>query len=156
MEVYDFMKTEKHVIANNPKAYHDYFIEDTIECGLVLVGTEVKSIRDGKVNLKDSFAMIKDSELYLHNMHISPYKQGSFSNVDPMRTRKLLLHKKEIIKLSNQIAQKGVTLVPVSLYFNKNRVKLELAVAKGKKLYDKRQDIAKKDAERRLLQHIDR
>jgi len=150
------MKTEKHVIANNPKAYHDYFIEDTIECGLVLVGTEVKSIRDGKVNLKDSFAMIKDSELYLHNMHISPYKQGSFSNVDPMRTRKLLLHKKEIIKLSNQIAQKGVTLVPVSLYFNKNRVKLELAVAKGKKLYDKRQDIAKKDAERRLLQHIDR
>ena len=150
------MKTEKHVIANNPKAYHDYFIEDTIECGLVLVGTEVKSIRDGKVNLKDSFAMIKDSELYLHNMHISPYKQGSFSNVDPMRTRKLLLHKKEIIKLLNQIAQKGVTLVPVSLYFNKNRVKLELAVAKGKKLYDKRQDIAKKDAERRLLQHIDR
>ena len=89
-------------------------------------------------------------------MHISPYKQGSFSNVDPMRTRKLLLHKKEIIKLSNQIAQKGVTLVPVSLYFNKNRVKLELAVAKGKKLYDKRQDIAKKDAERRMLRNVDR
>lgn len=146
----------KNVIANNPKAYHDYFIEDTIECGLVLVGTEVKSIRDGKVNLKDSFAMIKNSELFLHNMHISPYKQGSFSNVDPMRTRKLLLHKKEIIKLSNQIAQKGITLVPVSLYFSKNKVKLELAIAKGKKLYDKRQDIAKKDAERRLQQHIDR
>ena len=146
----------KNIIANNPKAYHDYFIEDTIECGIALVGTEVKSIREGKVNLKDSFAMIKDSELFLHNMHVSPYKQGSFSNVDPMRTRKLLLHKKEIIKLSNQIAQKGITLVPVSLYFNKNHVKLELAVAKGKKLYDKRQDIAKKDSERRMLQHIDR
>ena len=150
------MKDEKKVISNNPKAYHDYFIEDTIECGIALVGTEVKSIRDGKVNLKDSFAMIKNSELFLHNMHISPYKQGSFSNVDPMRTRKLLLHKKEIIKLSNQIAQKGVTLVPVSLYFNKNRVKLELAIAKGKKLYDKRQDIAKKDAERRMLRNVDR
>ena len=150
------MKDEKKVISNNPKAYHDYFIEDTIECGIALVGTEVKSIRDGKVNLKDSFAMIKNAELFLHNMHISPYKQGSFSNVDPMRTRKLLLHKKEIIKLSNQIAQKGVTLVPVSLYFNKNRVKLELAIAKGKKLYDKRQDIAKKDAERRLIKHVDR
>ena len=139
------MKEEKKIIANNPKAYHDYFIEDTIECGLELVGTEVKSIRDGKVNLKDSFAMIKNAELFLHNMHISPYKQGSFSNVNPMRTRKLLLHKKEIIRLANQIAQKGITLVPVSIYFNKNRVKLELAVAKGKKLYDKRQDIAKKD-----------
>ena len=150
------MKNEKNIISNNPKAYHDYFIEDTIECGVALVGTEVKSIREGKVNLKDSFAMIKDSELFLHNMHVSPYKQGSFSNVDPMRTRKLLLHKKEIIKLSNQISQKGVTLVPVSLYFSKNKVKLELAVAKGKKLYDKRQDIAKKDAERRLLQHVDR
>lgn len=149
-------KEEKNIIANNPKAYHDYFIEDTIECGIALVGTEVKSIREGKVNLKDSFAMIKNAELFLHNMHVSPYKQGSFSNVDPMRTRKLLLHKKEIIKLSNQIAQKGVTLVPVSLYFNKNHVKLELAVAKGKKLYDKRQDIAKKDAARRVLQHIDR
>lgn len=148
-------KEEKVIISNNPKAYHDYFIEDTIECGIALVGTEVKSIREGKVNLKDSFAMIKNAELFLHNMHISPYKQGSFSNVDPMRTRKLLLHKKEIIKLSNQIAQKGVTLVPVSLYFNKNRVKLELAIAKGKKLYDKRQDIAKKDAARRVLQHVD-
>lgn len=150
------MKDSKNIIANNPKAYHDYFIENTIECGIALVGTEVKSVREGKVNLKDSFAMIKNSEIYLYNMHISPYKQGSFSNVDPMRTRKLLLHKKEIIKLSNQIAQKGITLVPVSLYFNQNKVKLELAIAKGKKLYDKRQDIAKKDAERRLLKHVDR
>ena len=150
------MKDNKKTIANNPKAYHDYFIEDTIECGIALVGTEVKSIRDGKVNLKDSFAMIKNEEIFLHNMHISPYSQGSFSNVDPMRTRKLLLHKKEIIKLSNQIAQKGITLVPVSIYFSKNRVKLELAIAKGKKLFDKRQSIAKKDAERRLLQHVDR
>ncbi len=150
------MKSEKKIIANHPKAYHDYFIEDTIECGIALVGTEVKSIREGKVNLKDSYAMLKEEELYLHNMHISPYQQGSFSNVDPMRARKLLLHKKEIIKLSQQIMQKGITLVPVSLYFRKNHVKLELAIAKGKKLYDKRQDIAKKDAERRLLQHMDR
>lgn len=150
------MKNDKDVIANNPKAYHDYFIKDTIECGIALVGTEVKSIRAGKVNLKDSFAMIKNNELYIHNMHISSYTQGSFSNVNPLRTRKLLLHKRELIKLSNQVAQKGVTLVPVSIYFNKNHVKVEIAIAKGKKLYDKRQDIAKKDAERRLLKHIDR
>ncbi len=147
-------KEKENTIANNPKAYHDYFIESTIECGIALYGTEVKSIREGKVNLKDSFAMLKNNELYLHNMHISPYKQGSYTNVDPMRTRKLLLHKKEIIKLANQIAQKGITLVPTSLYFQKNLVKLELAIAKGKKLYDKRQDIAKKDAERRMLQHL--
>lgn len=144
---------EQKVIANNPKARHDYFIDDTLECGIVLVGTEVKSIRNGKVNLKDSFAMIKDGELYIHNMHISPYEQGNIYNKDPMRTRKLLVHKREIQKLIGMIKQKGITLVPLSIYFDRNHVKLELAVARGKKLYDKRQDIAKKDAERRIQQY---
>ena len=148
--------TEQRVIANNPKARHDYFIDDTLECGIALVGTEVKSIRNGKVNLKDSFAMIKDGELYIHNMHISPYEQGNINNKDPMRTRKLLVHKREIQKLIGMIKQKGITLVPLSIYFDRNHVKLELAVARGKKLYDKRQDIAKKDAERRMLQRVDK
>ena len=145
--------TEQRVIANNPKARHDYFIDDTLECGIALVGTEVKSIRNGKVNLKDSFAMIKEGELYIHNMHISPYEQGNINNKDPMRTRKLLVHKREIQKLIGMIKQKGITLVPLSIYFDRNHVKLELAVARGKKLYDKRQDIAKKDAERRIQQY---
>ena len=142
----------KSIIANNPKAYHDFFIEETYECGISLVGTEVKSIRNRKVNLKDSFVQIKNGEAYVINMHISPYFEGSFANVDAMRNRKLLLKKREIAKLANLIAQKGVTLVPTSIYFVKNLVKLEVAVAKGKKLYDKRQDIAKKDAERRMRQ----
>lgn len=147
---------EKNVIANNPKARHDYFIDDTLECGIALTGTEVKSIRDGKVNLKDSFAMIKDEELFIHNMHISPYEQGNIFNKDPMRTRKLLVHKREIQKLLGMIKQKGIALVPLSIYFDKNHVKVELAIARGKKLYDKRQDIAKKDAERRILQRVDK
>lgn len=144
---------EKKIIANNPKARHDYFIDDTLECGIALSGTEVKSIREGKVNLKDSFAMIKNEELYIHNMHISPYEQGNINNKDPMRTRKLLAHKKEIQKLVGMIKQKGITLVPLSIYFDRNHVKIELAIARGKKLYDKRQDIAKKDAERRMQQY---
>lgn len=142
--------TEKNYIANNPKAKHDYFIDETIECGIVLAGTEVKSIKAGKVNIKDSFAMIKNEELFIHNMHISPYEQGNINNKDPMRTRKLLAHKKEIRKLIGMIKQKGITLVPTSIYFVKNHVKVEIAIARGKKLYDKRQDIAKKDAERRM------
>lgn len=146
--------TETRIIANNPKARHDYFIDDTIECGIVLSGTEVKSIRDGKVNLKDSFAMIKDGELFIHSMHISPYEKGNIFNKDPLRTRKLLVHKKEIQKLTGMIKQKGITLIPLSLYFDRNRVKIELAIARGKKLYDKRQDIAKKDAERKILQSM--
>ena len=146
--------TEQRVIANNPKARHDYFIDDTLECGIALVGTEVKSIRNGKVNLKDSFAMIKDGELYIHNMHISPYEQGNINNKDPMRTRKLLVHKREIQKLIGMIKQKGITLVPLSIYFDRNHVKLELAVARGKKLYDKRQDLAKKDAERQIAYQL--
>ncbi len=143
---------EKRIIANNPKARHDYFIDDILECGIALSGTEVKSIRDGKVNLKDSFAMIKDGELFIHNMHISPYEKGNIFNKDPMRTRKLLVHKKEIQKLFGMIKLKGITLVPLSVYFDKNHVKIELAIARGKKIYDKRQDIAKKDAERRMQQ----
>lgn len=147
---------ERKVIANNPKARHDYFIDDTLECGIVLAGTEVKSIRAGKINLKDSFAMIKNGELFIHNMHISPYEQGNINNKDPMRTRKLLIHKREIQKLFGMIKQKGIALVPLSIYFNKNHVKIEIAIARGKKLYDKRQDIAKKDAERRIMQRLDK
>jgi SsrA-binding protein len=138
------------IIANNPKARHDYSVQDTIECGIVLVGTEVKSIRNKKVNIKDSYALIKNGELFILNMHISPYEEGSYSNVNPTRTRKLLANKREIVKLANMVAQKGVTLVPLSVYFLKNHVKVELAIAKGKKLYDKREDTAKKDAERRM------
>ena len=143
---------ERTVIANNPKARHDYTIEDTIECGIVLVGTEVKSIRNKKVNIKDSYAQIKNGELFILNMHISPYEEGSYNNVGATRTRKLLANKREINKLSALVAQKGVTLVPTSIYFLKNHVKVEVAIAKGKKIYDKRQDIAKKDAERRMRQ----
>ena len=143
---------ERVVIANNPKAKHDYTIEDTLECGISLVGTEVKSIRNKKVNIKDSYAQVKNGELYILNMHISPYDEGSFSNVSSTRTRKLLANKREINKLQAMVSQKGVTLVPLSVYFIKNFVKVEIAIAKGKKLYDKRQDIAKKDAERRMRQ----
>lgn len=150
------MENDKKIIASNPKARHDYFIDKTIECGIELVGTEVKSIRNGKVNMKDSYCGIKNGELFVYNLHISPYEKGNIFNKDPMRTRKLLVHKQEILKLVGLIKQKGVTLVPLSLYWDKNHVKLDLAVARGKKLYDKRQDIAKKDAERRLLQHVDR
>ena len=130
-------QTERVIIANNPKARHDYSIVDTLECGLVLVGTEVKSVRNKKVNLKDSYVQIKNGELYIINMHISPYEQGSFSNVDPTRNRKLLASKREINKLNAQVAQKGVTLVPLSIYFVKNLVKIEIAIAKGKKLYER-------------------
>lgn len=146
----------ENVISTNNKAKHDYFIDSTIECGIELVGTEVKSIRDGKVNMKDSFAQIKNGELFILNLHISPYEKGNIFNKDPMRTRKLLVHKKEITKLIGLVKQQGVALVPLSMYWDKNHVKLELAIARGKKLYDKRQDIAKKDAERRMLQRIDR
>ena len=141
-------------IASNPKARHDYFIDDTIECGIELVGTEVKSVRLGKVNMKDSYALIKNGELFVLGMHISPYEQGNIFNKDPLRTRKLLAHKKEIQKLIGMVKQKGVTLVPLSLYWVKNKIKLEIGIARGKKLYDKRQDIAKKDAERRIQRYL--
>ncbi len=141
------------VLSTNRKARHDYFIEDTIETGIVLKGTEVKSIRLGKLNLKDSYASIDKGEVYLNNMHISPYEQGNIYNVDPVRKRKLLLHKREIRKLSQEVSLKGLTLVPLSVYLKDGKVKIELAIARGKKLYDKREDIAKKDAERRMRQH---
>ena len=138
------------LIAKNPTAKHNYFIEDTIETGIVLSGTEIKSIRNGKVNLKDSYASIKDGEVYIYHMHISPYEHGNIYNKDPLRDRKLLLHDREIAKLMGFIKQKGYTLIPVSLYFKGNLVKLELGIGKGKKLYDRRQDIAKKDAQREI------
>ncbi len=141
------------VVATNRKARFEYFIEDTMEAGLVLTGTEVKSIRQGKLNIKDSYASIEKGEIFINNLHISPYEQGNIYNVDPLRKRKLLLHKREIRKLMASVTQKGYTLVPLSVYIKDGLVKVELATAKGKKLYDKRDDIAKKDAERRMQQH---
>ena len=137
-------------IAQNKKARHDYFIEETYECGIELVGTEVKSLREGKVNLKDSYASITEGEVFVKNMHISPYEKGNIFNKDPLRERKLLLHKREILKLIGKIKEKGYSLIPLSLYFKNSKVKLELALARGKKLYDKRDDIAKKDASREI------
>lgn len=142
------------IIAKNPVAYHNYSIEDTIEAGIVLTGTEIKSIRKGSVNLKDSYANIKNGEAYIYSMHISPYENGNIFNKDPLRDRKLLLNKLEINKLIGLIKQKGYTLVPVSLYFKNNFVKLELGIGKGKKLFDKREDIAKKDAEMKIRRAI--
>lgn len=141
-------------IATNRKARHEYFIEETIEAGIVLKGTEVKSIRQGKVNIKESYATIKNGEVFLNGMHVSPYEQGNIYNVDPLRQRKLLLNKREIRKLNSYLMQKGYTLVPLSIYIKNGLVKVELAVAKGKKMYDKREDIARKDAERRVRQHL--
>lgn len=137
------------IISNNKKAYHDYFIEDTYEAGIELLGTEIKSVRLGSVNLKDSFVRIKNEEAFLENMHISPYEQGNRFNHEPLRTRKLLLHKKEILKLSQKIKEDGLTIVVTKIYFGKgSKVKVEIALAKGKKLYDKRQDLKEKDAKR--------
>lgn len=140
------------IIAKNPNARHNYTIEETIEAGIVLSGTEIKSVRAGKVNMKDSYAGIKNGEVYVYSMHISPYEQGNIFNKDPLRDRKLLLNKSEINKLYGKIQQKGYSLIPISLYFKGDVVKLELGIGKGKKLYDKREDIAKKDAERRMRQ----
>ena len=138
------------LIAKNPTAYHNYFIDDKLEAGIVLSGTEIKSIRAGKVNLKDSYAIIKNGEVFIIGMHISPYEHGSIFNKDPLRDRKLLLNRKEINKLIGLTKQKGFSLVPISLYFKDSFVKLELGIGKGKKLYDKRQDIAKKDAQKQI------
>ncbi len=141
-------------IAYNKQARHEYFIEETYEAGIELTGTEVKSIRLGKVNLRDSFAYIKNSEVYISGMHVSPYEKGNIYNQDPLRSRKLLLHKYEINKLIGYTQQQGLTLIPLQLYFKRGRVKVELAVAKGKKLYDKRQDIASRDAKREIDRRI--
>lgn len=148
------IKTQNRTLASNRKARHDFFIEDTIEAGIALTGTEVKSFRQGKVNLKESYAMVENGEVFILGMHVSPYEQGNIYNADPLRKRKLLLHKREVRKLVGYIAQKGYSLIPLSAYLKNGKVKIELAVAKGKKLYDKRDDIAKKDAERRIQRHL--
>ena len=136
------------LIANNKKAYHDYFIEETYEAGIALHGTEVKSLRMEKCSIKESFVRIENEEVYIYGMHISPYEKGNIFNRDPLRVKKLLLHKSEIRKMKGKIAEKGYTLVPLKVYFNRSLVKVEIGLAKGKKLYDKRQDIAKKDQRR--------
>ena len=137
-------------VANNRKAYHDYFIEDKFEAGIELAGTEVKSIRQGHVNLKDAFAIVKDGEMLVHGMHISPYEKGNIFNKDPLRPRKLLMHKREILRLHARVKQDGYALVPLSVYFKGPRVKVELGLAKGKKLYDKREAAAQRDAKREM------
>ena len=142
------------LIAKNPTAKHNYTIIDTIETGIVLSGTEIKSIRNGRVNLKDSYAGIRSFELFIYNMHISPYEFGNIYNKDPLRDRKLLVNKHELNRLVGQVKQKGYSLIPISLYFKGNFVKVELGIGKGKKLYDKRQDIAKRDAEIRMRKQM--
>ena len=137
-------------IAQNKKARHDYFVEETYEAGIELCGTEVKSLRAGRVNLKDSWCSIVDGEIFVNGMHISPYEQGNIFNRDPMRVRKLLMHKKEILKLYGTVKQTGYSLIPISLYFKDSKVKLQVGLCKGKKLYDKRQDAANKDARRQI------
>ena len=141
-------KAQGKMIANNKKAYHDYFIEETYEAGIALHGTEVKSLRMGKCSIKESFVRIENEEVYIYGMLISPYEKGNIFNRDPLRVKKLLLHKSEIRKMKGKIAEKGYTLVPLKVYFNRSLVKVEIGLAKGKKLYDKRQDIAKKDQRR--------
>ncbi|MCI8838491.1 MAG: SsrA-binding protein SmpB [Hungatella sp.] len=138
------------LVANNKKAYHDYFIQDKYEAGIELYGTEVKSVRMGKCSIKEAFIRIEKGEVYLYGMHINPYEKGNLFNKDPLRTRKLLLHRAEIEKLGSKIAEKGFTLVPLQVYFKGSLVKVEIGLAKGKKLYDKREDIAKKDQKREM------
>ena len=138
----------KKLIANNKKAYHDYFIEEKYEAGISLAGTEVKSLRMGRCSIKEAFIRIEHDEVFVYNMHISPYEKGNIFNKDPLRVRKLLLHRQEIRKIQGHITQKGYTIVPLSVYFSGSLVKVAIGLAKGKKLYDKRQDIAKKDQRR--------
>ena len=138
------------LIAKNPTAYHNYTISESFEAGIVLTGTEIKSIRNGKVNIKDTYITIKNGEAFIYGMHISPYEFGNINNKDPLRTRKLLVHKREIDRLYASIKQKGVSLVPIELYFNNNKVKVKVGMGKGKKLYDKREDMAKRDAEMKI------
>ena len=142
------------LICTNKKAFHEYFIEERVEAGMVLQGTEVKSLRMGKANLGDAFAMVRDGEAYLHNLHISPYDFGNRENHDPDRMRKLLLHKKEIVRLFSKIREQGYTLIPLRLYFKDGKVKAELGLAKGKKLHDKREDMKKKEQKREVAQAL--
>ena len=141
-------KESQKLIANNKKAYHDYFIEENYEAGIALHGTEVKSMRLGKCSIKESFIRIENGEVYVYGMHVSPYEKGNIFNKDPLRVKKLLLHRQEINRLAGKVAEKGLTLVPLQVYFKDGRVKVEIGLARGKKLYDKRQDIAKKDQRR--------
>lgn len=141
-------KKDDFLIANNKKAYHDFFIEDTYEAGVALHGTEVKSLRMGKCSIKEAFVRIENGEVYIYGMHISPYEKGNIFNKDPLRVKKLLLHKNEINKLNGKLAAQGYTIVPLKVYFKGSLVKVQIGLAKGKKLYDKRQDIAKKDQRR--------
>ena len=141
-------KTDGKLIANNKKAYHDYFILDKFEAGISLHGTEVKSLRMGKCSIKEAFVRIENGEVFIYGMHISPYEKGNIFNKDPLRVRKLLLHKSEINKLIGKTKEKGITIMPLKVYFKGSLVKVEIGIAKGKKLYDKRQDIAKKDQQR--------
>ena len=141
-------KESQKLIANNKKAYHDFFIDETYECGIALHGTEVKSMRMGKCSIKEAFVRIEDGEVFVYGMHVSPYEKGNIFNKDPLRVKKLLLHKYEINKLLGKIKEKGYTLVPLQVYFKDGKVKVEIGLARGKKLYDKRADIAKKDQRR--------
>ena len=142
------MARESKLVANNKKAYHDYFIEEKYEAGIALAGTEVKSLRMGKCSIKEAFIRIENGEVWVYGMHVSPYEKGNIFNKDPLRPRKLLLHKKEIWKLLGKMKEKGYTLVPLQVYFKEGKAKEEIGLAKGKKLYDKRDDIAKKDQRR--------
>ena len=143
-------KTEFKTIAQNKKAYHDYFVEETLEAGIELCGTEVKSLRQSRCNLKDAWCSVVDGEMLLNGCHISPYEQGNIFNRDPMRVRRLLMHKREIMRLFGRVKQDGYALIPLSVYFRGSLVKVEVALARGKKLYDKREDAAKKDAKRQI------
>ena len=141
-------KETMKLVANNKKAYHDYFVDEKIEAGLVLHGTEVKSLRMGQCSIKESFIRIENGEMFVYGMHISPYEKGNIFNKDPLRVKKLLLHKSEINKLTGKIKEKGFTIVPLQVYFKDGKAKMEIGLCRGKKLYDKRQDIAKKDMKR--------
>ena len=143
-------KTENKTIAANKKAFHDYFVEEAVEAGIELCGTEVKSLRAGGVNLKDSWCEIEDGEMFLHGMHISPYEKGNIFNKDPVRTRRLLLHKREIMRFFGLVRQSGLTLIPLSVYFKGSRVQVQIGLCRGKKLYDKRAAAAKRDAAREI------
>ncbi len=144
------------IVANNKKAYHDYFVLEKLEAGIELFGTEVKSVRQGKINLKDSWCFVKDGEMFVNGMHISPYEQGNIFNRDPLRTKRLLLHKKEIRRFYAMVKQDGLAIVPLSVYFSKGRAKVEIGLCKGKKLYDKREVAAKKDAQRDIERNMRR
>jgi len=146
----------EQVVTKNRKAFHDYFIQETCEAGLMLVGTEVKSLRDGKANLKDSYALIKGGEIFLLNCHISPYSHGNMQNHDPLRTRKLLLHKKEISKLWAKTSQQGLTLIPLKIYFKNGKAKVEIGLAKGKRQYEKRESIKEREVKREIEGHMKR